>query len=150
MAAPFGSCDSGLEADGVTNDPSAEMAEVGRVKLAGTPPGRLKVSVVRGDVRKMHRSPENASALFQVASQFNLLEMVGPAVTPEHGVTRYKDDPPKARRVRSPPARRRSIATISRCDGHGQTNERQAVASRPVHGRPCHLRPRCRTPREAA
>ena len=54
---------------------SAEMAEVGRVKLAGTPPGRLKVSVVRGDVRKMHRSPENASALFQVASQFNLLEM---------------------------------------------------------------------------
>ena len=93
---------------------SAEMAEVGRVKLAGTPPGRLKVSVVRGDVRKMHRSPENAGALFQVASQFNLLEMVGPAVTPEHGVTRYKDDPPKARRVRSPPARRRSIATISR------------------------------------
>jgi hypothetical protein len=63
------------------------------VKSAGGPPGRLKVSVVRGDVRKMHRSPENAGALFQVASQFNLLEMVGPAVTPEHGVTRYKDDP---------------------------------------------------------
>ena len=29
-----------------------------RVKSAGTPPGRLKVSVVRGEVRKMHRSPE--------------------------------------------------------------------------------------------
>jgi hypothetical protein len=28
-----------------------------------------------------------------VASQFNLLEMVGPNVTPEHGVTRYADDP---------------------------------------------------------
>jgi hypothetical protein len=64
-----------------------------RVKSAGAPAGRLKVSVVRGDVRKMHRSPENAGALFQVASQFNLLEMVGPSVTPEHGVTRYKDDP---------------------------------------------------------
>jgi hypothetical protein len=40
----------------------------------------------------MHRSPENAGALFQVASQFNLLEMVSPDVTPEHGVTRYQND----------------------------------------------------------
>jgi hypothetical protein len=30
--------------------------------------------------------------LFQVASQFNLLEMVGPDVTPENGVTRYVHD----------------------------------------------------------
>src|SRR5215471_6123606 len=58
----------------------------GRVKSAGMPSGRLKVNVVRGDVRKMHRAPEYAGALFQVASQFNLLEMVRPAVTPEHGV----------------------------------------------------------------
>lgn len=55
--------------------------------------GRLKTSVVTGDVRRMHRSPENAGALFQVASQFNLLEMVSPDVTPEHGVTRYQSDP---------------------------------------------------------
>jgi hypothetical protein len=41
----------------------------------------------------MHRSPENAGALFQVASQFNLLEMVSQNVTPEHGVTRYQSDP---------------------------------------------------------
>lgn len=40
--------------------------------------GRLKVSAVTGDVRHMHRFPENARALFQVASQFNLLEMTGP------------------------------------------------------------------------
>ena len=46
-----------------------------RVKSAGGLPGRLKVSVVTGDVRQMHQSPENAGALFQVASQFNLLEM---------------------------------------------------------------------------
>ena len=49
-----------------------------RVKSAGGLPGRLKVSVVTGDVRQMHQSPENAGALFQVASQFNLLEMVSP------------------------------------------------------------------------
>ena len=54
--------------------------------------GRLTVRVVRGNVRKLHQQPEYASALFQVASQFNLLEMVGPDVTPESGVTRYQDD----------------------------------------------------------
>jgi hypothetical protein len=43
-------------------------------------------------MRRMHRLPENAGALFQVASQFNLLEMVSPSVTPEDGVTRYQDD----------------------------------------------------------
>jgi hypothetical protein len=63
-----------------------------RVKSADKLPGRLKTSVVTGDVRRMHRSPENAGALFQVASQFNLLEMVSPDVTPEHGVTRYQSD----------------------------------------------------------
>lgn len=55
--------------------------------------GRLKIGVATGDVRRMHHLPENAGALFQVASQFNLLEMVSPAVTPEEGVTRYQDDP---------------------------------------------------------
>ena len=64
-----------------------------RAKSEGNLPGRLKTSVVTGDVRLMHRSPENAGALFQVASQFNLLEMVSPDVTPELGVTRYQGDP---------------------------------------------------------
>src|SRR2546421_520349 len=54
--------------------------------------GKLKVSCVSGDVRKMHADPTNANALFQVASQFNLLEMVGPGITPEDGVTRYAGD----------------------------------------------------------
>jgi hypothetical protein len=43
-------------------------------------------------VRLLHRAPEYAGALFQVASQFNLLEMIGPDVTPEDGVTRYERD----------------------------------------------------------
>jgi hypothetical protein len=64
-----------------------------RAKSAGNLPGRVKTRVVTGDVRQMHRSRENAGALFQVASQFNLLEMVSPDVTPEDGVTRYQSDP---------------------------------------------------------
>lgn len=54
--------------------------------------GPNRVSIVTGDVRKMHQVPEYAGALFQVASQFNALEMVGPSVTPEDGVTRYEHD----------------------------------------------------------
>lgn len=55
--------------------------------------GRIKVSLERGDVRSMHQRPEFAGALFQVASQFNLLEMISPHVTPEDGVARYQSDP---------------------------------------------------------
>jgi hypothetical protein len=54
--------------------------------------GALRVSQVVADVAALHRDPANAGALFQVASQFNLLEMTSPSVTPEHGVTRYADD----------------------------------------------------------
>ena len=57
-----------------------------------TVPGRLTLGIVEGDVRQMHIEPENAGAVFQVASQFNLLEMTGPSVTPEHGVTDYAHD----------------------------------------------------------
>lgn len=55
-------------------------------------PGPLTLGIVEGDVRRMHIEPENAGAVFQVASQFNLLEMTGPTVTPEHGVTGYAHD----------------------------------------------------------
>ena len=56
------------------------------------PNWRLKLSIVEGDVRTMHLLPINRGALVQVASQFNMLEMVGPSVTPEQGVTRYEYD----------------------------------------------------------
>lgn len=55
-------------------------------------PGRLKLSIAEGDVRRMHRLPENRGALFQAASQFNALEMVHEDVTPEDGVTGYAHD----------------------------------------------------------
>jgi hypothetical protein len=98
-----------------------------RVKSHGGLPGRLKVSVVTGDVRQMHQSPENAGALFQVASQFNLLEMVSPTVTPEHGVTRYQHDPTQgpacAIAAGAATIYRNYFAPVGGSDG--QTTERQ-------------------------
>ena len=44
------------------------------------------------DVQALHAETANAGALFQVASQFNLLEMVSPSVTPERGVGIYEND----------------------------------------------------------
>lgn len=64
-----------------------------RAQGAMSPPLPSTFSILRGDVRALHRATEHAGALFQVASQFNLLEMTCPTVTPEHGVTRYQDDP---------------------------------------------------------
>lgn len=59
---------------------------VGQAQPAATP---TSVRCVVGDVRRMHADPGNRDALFQVASQFNMLEMLSPRVTPEQGVTRY-------------------------------------------------------------
>jgi len=53
---------------------------------------RPQYSETAADVAQLHRRAEYAGALFQVASQFNLLEMTDPSVTPEDGVTRYEVD----------------------------------------------------------
>jgi hypothetical protein len=63
-----------------------------RAAATGTPAGRLKVRNLTGNVRALHQVPEFAGGLFQVASQFNLLEMMPPGITPEHGVTLYQHD----------------------------------------------------------
>jgi hypothetical protein len=55
--------------------------------------GNLKLEEIVADVQQLHADPTNAGALFQVASQFNLLEMVGPRITPEHGIDIYENDP---------------------------------------------------------
>jgi len=96
--------------------------------LAGRGPvGRLRTRVVTGDVRRLHRLHENAGALFQVASQFNLLEMVGPSIIPEHGVTRYQTDrtqgPACAIAAGAATIYRNYFAPVS--GGFGQTAERQ-------------------------
>ena len=63
-----------------------------RVREVDGLPGRPKVSAISGDVRRLHQLPEFNGALFQVASQFNLLEMPSFDVTPEQGVTGYQHD----------------------------------------------------------
>ena len=98
-----------------------------RAQTVGDLPGRLKVEIVRGDVRELHRAPENAGALFQVASQFNMLEMTGPEVTPDQGVTRYRSDPTQgpacAIAAGGATIYRNYFAPVG--DGFGQTAERQ-------------------------
>ncbi len=68
------------------------LAELRQLAAGVRHSGRSRISTVYGDVRALHRAPENQGALFQVASQFNMLEMVGPHVTPEDGVTGYAYD----------------------------------------------------------
>jgi hypothetical protein len=63
-----------------------------RVRKGAAPSGKLKVRNTVGDVRALHRDPRYAGALFQVASQFNMLEMISPDETPEQGVGRYEYD----------------------------------------------------------
>jgi hypothetical protein len=98
-----------------------------RVQSSGGLAGRIKASVVTGDVRQMHRLPENAGALFQVASQFNMLEMTGPGVTPEQGVTIYQHDhtqgPACAIAAGAATIYRNYFAPVG--GNHGQTADRQ-------------------------
>ena len=53
---------------------------------------RNTIGEVIGDVQHYHLFPENQGACFQAASQFNLLEMVHPGITPEDGITGYEND----------------------------------------------------------
>jgi len=52
----------------------------------------LRVSEVVADIQELHAIRTNSGALFQVASQFNLLEMVSPDMTPEQGIGIYQND----------------------------------------------------------
>lgn len=53
---------------------------------------KIKVSEIVGDVQVFHKDISNNNSLIQVASQFNLLEMVSPNRTPEDGVGIYEYD----------------------------------------------------------
>ncbi len=69
----------------------AELRE--RVHSSGYHLGKISVREVVANVQHLHINESNANSLFQVASQFNLLEMVSPNVTPESGVGIYENDP---------------------------------------------------------
>lgn len=94
-------------ADGVLSCPSSgrsfhvglfEVLSVAdlRRRLAELPPAPdaegLRFSNIVGNAKALHLSEENAGAVFQAASQFNCLEMVGPDVRPQDGITRYAMD----------------------------------------------------------
>ena len=49
-------------------------------------------SIIKGDVKTLLNSTTNHGSIFQVASQFNCLEMINPEISPEHGITCYEWD----------------------------------------------------------
>jgi len=63
-----------------------------RATVAQSSPTRLRLREVVANVQDLHVEQENAGALFQVASQFNLLEMSSPSAIPEDGVDIYEED----------------------------------------------------------
>ena len=62
------------------------------VNLCHWPNAKISVREVIGDAKLMHADIKNTGALFQVASQFNLLEMPSQMVTPQRGVGVYEFD----------------------------------------------------------
>ena len=55
--------------------------------------GGLRFENLMGDARQLHADPGNHGCVFQVASQFNCLEMLHPDISPEDGITCYVRDP---------------------------------------------------------
>lgn len=112
------------------------LPTLSEVRSRVDPAGRQRsmVTCVAGDARALHAEPDLAGALFQVASQFNVLEMVSEHVTPEQGVTGYAYD-----RTQGPAcAMAAGAATIYRNylvsigEQTGQTRDRQLDALAPV------------------
>jgi len=63
-----------------------------QVAKSNSKKGKLKLQAIQADVKALHLDESNENALFQVASQFNLLEMVGANVSPESGIDIYEYD----------------------------------------------------------
>lgn len=98
-----------------------------RLDTADLPAGTPTLREAVGDVQALHADPANAGAVFQAASQFNLLEMTHPSVTPEAGVTGYAFDrtqgPACAIACGAGTIHRNYFVPIG--DGIGQTADRQ-------------------------
>ena len=54
--------------------------------------GKISLREIVANVQELHCDESNKDSLFQVASQFNLLEMASPTATPERGVGIYEYD----------------------------------------------------------
>ena len=75
---------------GSLETPSLEELR-GRARKQSSGRGVLNLREVR-DVRHLHREASAAGSLFQVASQFYLLEMASPSAIPEMGLGIYEND----------------------------------------------------------
>ena len=70
-----------------------ETPNVGTLRKEATGFGdKATFKHLSGNAMTLHRDPKNAGSVFQVASQFNCLEMIGPDVRPIDGITRYASD----------------------------------------------------------
>ena len=103
-----------------------------RVQSSAYQVGRLSVCEVVANVQNLHTDESYAGALFQVASQFNLLEMTGPSVTPESGVGIYEDDhtqgPACAIAAGAGTIYRNYFAVVNRQIGQSGTNQIDCMA----------------------
>lgn len=93
-----------VEGNTLVSKVNGQRYQAGELQLLSLPQLRARVAAAQGqahpntlqqyvgDVQALHKDPANANSLFQVASQFNLLEMVSPSVTPEAGVAIYQHD----------------------------------------------------------
>jgi hypothetical protein len=52
----------------------------------------LKYLTMTSPAHTVHMNPSYSGSIFQVASQFNALEMAGPELTPQNGITNYWND----------------------------------------------------------
>ena len=68
----------------------ASLAELRKIELPENK--KITLSEAIGDVKKLHGEIDNNGAVFQAASQFNLLEMASPNAVPEDGVGIYDYD----------------------------------------------------------
>jgi len=77
---------------GTLETPSLGELRTG-AREVGPRTGKRRIREIVDDVQRLHIDERNHGALFQVASQFNLLEMTSPDRTPEEGVGIYAYDP---------------------------------------------------------
>lgn len=71
--------------------PSLEELRLRRIEPE-TSGSEISIKEIVGDIKELHLAKENNGALFQVASQFNLLEMLSPYAIPEDGIGIYDQD----------------------------------------------------------
>lgn len=73
-----------------------ELSDLRQLSQQSPTPDQSSPTTVKeivADVQSLHQDPANANAVFQVASQFNCLEMVSPDAVPEDGIGIYQNDP---------------------------------------------------------